>query len=366
MLQTAPFLHALRAASAAALCAFSLALGAPQAAAQESVPISFPRGQSGVTINGAVIGRDYIDYVLRGNAGQRMNVDLTVTGTNGNGIAYFNILPAGMDYNGLFVGSNEGKSASVILPETRDWAIRVYLMGNDRDTGKTVGFSIKVSITGEGSGSGSTASGGQGSGLLPEEDIFVVTLRTPGDTLNVRNAPRPSGQLLGRLQNGTVVSNVGGCTMSDGRQWCKIRDPRSGVQGWVAARFLRLPRPGGGENGATADDGGGAMAGSGSADIRVRFAPGSSGAELSGQLLPQKSQRYILGAANGQNLYFRLAANGPGMTYVIYNPDGSVLLDEMPATQEYRGQLFQSGDHMIDVYNTSNGAQSYTVIFGID
>ncbi|QPZ91011.1 SH3 domain-containing protein [Thioclava electrotropha] len=365
MFQAAPFLDALRAASTAALCAFSLALGAPQAAAQESVPISFPRGQSGVAINGAVTGRDYIDYVLRGNAGQRMDVDLTVTGTNGNGIAYFNILPAGMDYNGLFVGSNEGNSASVILPETRDWAIRVYLMGNDRDTGKTVGFTINVSITGKGSG-GSTSGGSQSGGMLPEEGFFIVTLRTPGDTLNIRNAPRPSGRLLGKLPNGTVVRNVGGCTMSDGRQWCKVQDSRGGVQGWVAARFLRLPGPGGGENTATADDGGGAMAGSGSADIRVQFAPGSSGAELSGQLLPQRSQRYILGAANGQNLYFRLAANGPGMTYVIYNPDGSVLLDEMPAAQEYRGQLFQSGDHMIDVYNTANGAQSYTVIFGID
>ncbi|MEO1951587.1 SH3 domain-containing protein, partial [Thioclava sp.] len=295
MFQAAPFLHALRAASAAALCALSLALGAPQAAAQESVPISFPRGQSGVTINGAVTGRDYIDYVLRGNASQRMNVDLTVTGTNGNGIAYFNILPAGMDYNGLFVGSNEGNSASVVLPETRDWAIRVYLMGNDRDTGKTVGFSINVSITGQGSG-GSTSGGSQSGGMLPEEDFFVVTLRTPGDTLNIRNAPRPSGRLLGKLPNGTVVRNVGGCTMSDGRQWCKVQDSQGGLQGWVAARFLRLPGPGGGENTATTDDGGGAMAGSGSADIRVQFAPGSSGAELSGQLMAHKAERDIVGA----------------------------------------------------------------------
>ncbi len=54
------------------------------------------------------------------------------------------------------------------------------------------------------------------------------------------------------------------------------------------------------------------------------------------------------------------------MTYVIYNPDGSVLLDEMGAAQEYRGQLWQSGDHVIEVYNTSNGAQSYNVIFGIE
>ncbi len=119
-----------------------------------------------------------------------------------------------------------------------------------------------------------------------------------------------------------------------------------------------------------ADDGGGAMAGSSGTGApsteRVQFASGTSGAELTGSLLPQESRRYILGARDGQFLYFRLAANGPGMTYVIYNPDGSVLLDETGAAQEYRGQLWQSGDHVIEVYNTSNGAQSYNVIFGIE
>ena len=74
----------------------------------------------------------------------------------------------------------------------------------------------------------------------------------------------------------------------------------------------------------------------------------------------------MLGANEGQFLYVRVAANGPGMTYVIYNPDGSVLLDEMSASQEYRGQLWQSGDHMVEVFNTGTRAQSYNVILGIE
>lgn len=440
MSRTTPFLHRLRAASAAALCIFSLALSAQSVTAQESVQISFPRGQSGTTINGAVIGRQYIDYVLRGNAGQRMNVDLTVTGTNGYGIAYFNILPAGMDYNGLFVGSNDGNSASVVLPETRDWAIRVYLMGNDRDTGKTVSFRINVSITGQGSGGGSASGGGQGSGLLPEEDLFVVTLRTPGDTLNVRNAPRPSGQLLGRLQNGTVVSNIGGCTMSDGQQWCKIRDPRSGVQGWVAARFLSLPRPGAPSappsppaangkvvtvTGVPANDilnvrsgpgtgnrivgalangdrvrelrcqtvgntrwceiemftdmrergwvnaryltGSGASATqlpSGHRHERLTFAPGADGKEFRDELGPNMTVSYRLNARNGQMLTFELMG-APGLQYRILNPDSTELLGWIPAGQAYRGQLWQDGDHVIEVENRSPGLKDFTAIVGI-
>ncbi len=115
------------------------------------------------------------------------------------------------------------------------------------------------------------------------------------------------------------------------------------------------------------DDAGGAMAGaSGSGDERVSFAAGTSGAELTGSLLPQDSQRYIFGARAGQTLYVRVAANGPDMSFVIYTPDGSVLLEDTSAAQEYRGELWQAGDHVVEVYNMANGTQSFNVIFGID
>lgn len=61
---------------------------------------------------------------------------------------------------------------------------------------------------------------------------------------------------------------------------------------------------------------------------RVAFASGATRAELAGSLLPQESRRYILGARNEK--------------------------------------LWQSGDHIVEVYNMSNGAQTYNVIFGIE
>lgn len=211
-------------------------------------------------------------------------------------------------------------------------------------------------------------SGGTGSassGMLPEEDFFVVRLSNPGGWLNIRNAPRASAQAIGRLPDGVVLRNAGGCTISDGQQWCNVEPSAGGVRGWVSARFLALPGPGGAENPATADDGGGAMAGSGTATQRVRFDRGMGGTEFTDSLMPQQSRRYVLNARNGQEFYFRLAANGPGMVYRILNPDGSALLDEMPAAQEYRGQLWQSGDHVVVVTNRANGAQSFNLIFGV-
>jgi hypothetical protein len=119
-----------------------------------------------------------------------------------------------------------------------------------------------------------------------------------------------------------------------------------------------------------ADDGGGAMAGASSEPTtsteRVRFDAGASGAELTGTLSPGGSTRYVLGAKNGQDLYVRVATSSPGVFYQIFNPDGSFLLEQMTPDREYRGELWQSGDHVVEVINRGNGAASYNVIFGID
>jgi hypothetical protein len=120
-----------------------------------------------------------------------------------------------------------------------------------------------------------------------------------------------------------------------------------------------------------ADDGGGAMAGASGGEPttgteRVRFQAGTSGAELTGTLSPGSSMRYVLGARNGQDLYVRVAADGPDIYYQIFNPDDTFLLDQMTSNREYRGQLWQSGDHVIEVINRGNSPKSYNVIFGID
>ena len=135
--------HAIRRAALAG----ALALMATTALAQEQVTVRFPPGSSGTTINGTIIGQEYIDYMLDVGAGQTMIATLRVTGTNGHGSAFFNVQPAGKDYDGLYVGSmDDDSTAEVTFPTAGKWAIRVYLMGNDADTGRTVGFRLPVSI----------------------------------------------------------------------------------------------------------------------------------------------------------------------------------------------------------------------------
>jgi hypothetical protein len=120
--------------------------------------------------------------------------------------------------------------------------------------------------------------------------------------------------------------------------------------------------------GQKADDGGGAMAGAAAKSTagahRVKFDRGASGAELPGSLPAGESARYVLGAKNGQNLYVRVA--GAGLEYQIFNPDKSFLLDLISADREYRGQLWQSGDHVVEVVNRGRSTAAYRIIIGID
>ena len=99
---------------------------------------------------------------------------------------------------------------------------------------------------------------------------------------------------------------------------------------------------------------------------RVRFDAGTSGTEITASLTPGSSTRYVLGAKDGQFLYVRVAAQGKDISYQIFNPDNSFLLDQVSSAQKYRGQLWQSGDHVIEVINRGGSTSSYNVIFGIE
>lgn len=188
-------------------------------------------------------------------------------------------------------------------------------------------------------------------------EVVRVTGLSSGGILNVRSGPGTSFSIVGALTNGSTVREIR-CNGASRNGWCQIEmmtDMRG--RGWVSARYLtrgtavQQPNP--------------PIADSGSAPtVRVRFAPGTDGIELTGTLRRGETRRYLLNARNGQELYFRLAANGADMVWRFLNPDGS-LNDQAPANREYRGSLWQRGDHVMEVVNRSGRSQTYNVIFGI-
>jgi len=129
-----------------ALAALFIAVVAVPASAQRTAEVEFQPGNFGTMVNGTVTGDEYFDYVLGAKGGQELFAELQVSETNGSGVAYFNILPPGSDGVAIYNGSIEGTTARITLPEDGNYTIRVYLMGNDRDTGKTVGYNLDLSI----------------------------------------------------------------------------------------------------------------------------------------------------------------------------------------------------------------------------
>ncbi len=119
---------------------------ASSVSAQMSADVKFQPGNFGTTVSGTITGDEYFDYRLGANGGQEMFAELEVNDTNGNGVIYFNILPPGSDGTALYIGSINGNTAKIELPENGTYTIRVYLMGNDRDTGRTVGYNLDLSI----------------------------------------------------------------------------------------------------------------------------------------------------------------------------------------------------------------------------
>jgi len=103
--------------------------------------IHFARGNDNAAVKGQVTGHAHHDYVLGARAGQTMSVSLIAKGN-----AYFNILPPGSPDAAIFIGSRDGADARVRLPADGDYTIRVYLMGNAKDSGHTVPFTLSVTI----------------------------------------------------------------------------------------------------------------------------------------------------------------------------------------------------------------------------
>ena len=128
----------------AALFAATLASPVP---AQQIAEVRFESGTSVATLSGSITGDEYFDYQLAASQGQLMIASIEVSGTNGNGTVYFNILPPGSTGEAIWIGNMEAdQTAEITLPSSGTYTLRTYLMGNDRDTGKTVGYQLHVSI----------------------------------------------------------------------------------------------------------------------------------------------------------------------------------------------------------------------------
>jgi hypothetical protein len=129
------------------LVACVLLLTGPVADAADGIvskPLQFAKGASSATVKGSVKGSTTIDYKLRAQAGQTMNVALKTS----NAANYFNVLPPGSKDVAIFIGSTEGNEWTGALPADGEYTIRVYLMRSAARRNETANYTLTVGITG--------------------------------------------------------------------------------------------------------------------------------------------------------------------------------------------------------------------------
>lgn len=204
----------------------------PQTAvAQErNVRVEFGRGQSSTVIRGTVRGYEGANYRVNVRGGQR----LAVTMDSSNGSNYFNILgPGGGD--ALFNGSISGDFADIIVPDSGDYVVQVYLMRNAARRNEQARFTLRIEVTG-----GRPIAPPQpdfADGLSGGPDFFQVAGISPDDALNIRTRPSAQSPIVTRVVNGEILRN-GGCRMTGQTRWCRVSRPDGSASGWAAGRFL--------------------------------------------------------------------------------------------------------------------------------
>jgi Bacterial SH3 domain len=215
-----PTMHTLRPVLSGLLFGALLASsGLAQSARTQTV--SAEAAAAGTILEGSLKGDETADYVVAGAAGQTLSVDLSAS----NAGLYFNILPEGQQ-EALFVGSTSGNVADIPLPAPGNYVVQVYLMRNAarRDEGAT--YSLGIGLAGA----------DFADGLAGGPDWWQVTGITEG-ALNIRSGPDTRYDVVGKAQNGEAAQNRG-CRMTGQTRWCSVRIDGSGVQGWVAGRYL--------------------------------------------------------------------------------------------------------------------------------
>ena len=107
--------------------------------------VSFMAGETGATVTGRVTGDESVNYVIRAEEGQSMEVILTPD----NASTYFNVFAPGKtpgQDEAMFIGSVSGTEYSGILPADGDYVIQVFLMRNAARRNEVVNYTLDIGV----------------------------------------------------------------------------------------------------------------------------------------------------------------------------------------------------------------------------
>ena len=151
---------------------FSVIMAILPAAEAETKTVTFGKGKTSTSISGKIKGHDDVDYLIRASARQTLIVDIS----GGKMPPYFNILPPGSTGEAVYNGSVNGDHYEGVLDKDGDWIIRVYQMGDAKDSNKTTSYKLKISIPASAKSSG--AATGNGTAVAEKACLEEVARQT--------------------------------------------------------------------------------------------------------------------------------------------------------------------------------------------
>ena len=107
-----------------------------------TVGVQFARSTNSAVIEDSITGYEVIDYVLRAREGQSMNVSMATDNTSN----YFNILAPHEDAIAIFNSSMSDNQYEVILPESGEYKIRVYMMRSAARRNEKASYRLEMII----------------------------------------------------------------------------------------------------------------------------------------------------------------------------------------------------------------------------
>ncbi len=124
------------------------------AMAQQTVPVTFARGQSSATLTGSITGDQDRSYTVDARAGQTLTVTLKAT----RGSAEMNVWAPGAD-SAMSLGSADPYRFSAVLPANGRYRVQVYQMRAAARRGATASYALTIAVTGRSGGMPATRPG---------------------------------------------------------------------------------------------------------------------------------------------------------------------------------------------------------------
>ncbi|MBK8046519.1 MAG: hypothetical protein IPK16_04920 [Anaerolineales bacterium] len=94
---------------------------------------------------------------------------------------------------------------------------------------------------------------------------------------------------------------------------------------------------------------------------RIRFAPGTISARVSGQVTPGAHQEYVLKASANQEMLITTQAEEQAIGISVVGADGTVLQSPMGGLPTFSGELPSTQDYFITVQIQGSGFADYTM-----